>query len=473
MLRHPCAVTNYVSLVGTHVAPFTNWATAATNIRAAVDVALDGDIVLVTDGTYTVLEEIQITNAVIIKSLHGRATTIIDGAMSTGSNRCFSINTTESAIEGFTISNGCIWQALQTGGGMLCGYGDRLEGKFVCRERDTVALHFYTDGSAVCDGELLRYVYDGRTVCVADRKGAMWATFTYTNGMLTPTVNSRSQTAFCSEPRAAQIEMERLSKVKEEQVAAAKALGVPVEITLPRSGISFRFIPTGSYTKGSAEMQYEGCPDEMRLSSAKMNSPFYIGKYEITQGQWKKVMGANPSRFQNAGEDAPVESVSWNSCCFFINKLSKYEGMSGFSLPMEIEWEYACRAMASTRYNTGDKESDLAKAAYYGANSQETTHPVGQKEPNIWGLYDMHGNVAEWCGDIISDYRFGHDPRTMFVVARGGGWNSDAGDCRYAYRSLNSHYYTNNSIGLRIVISIDLVKQHLLSITNTTSRQSR
>jgi len=126
-----------------------------------------------------------------------------------------------------------------------------------------------------------------------------------------------------------------------------------------------------------------------------------LGAYEVTQEQYEKVMGNNPSRFK--GDTKPVENVSWNDAIDFCRKLSKEEGVE-YRLPTEAEWEYACRAGTTTGYSFGDNVSQLGEYAWYRNNSDNTTHAVGEKLPNAWGLYDMHGNVGEWCQDWSGDY---------------------------------------------------------------------
>src|SRR6185436_4361946 len=120
----------------------------------------------------------------------------------------------------------------------------------------------------------------------------------------------------------------------------------------------------------------------------------YLGKYEVTQEQYQQVMGKNHSRFQ--GQALPVGTVSWDEAQEFCQKASKESGLT-VRLPTEAEWEYACRAGTRSAYYSGDSEAKLDQAAWYYGNSKDTTHPVGQKEPNAWGVYDLHGNVWEWC----------------------------------------------------------------------------
>ncbi|MCK4830086.1 formylglycine-generating enzyme family protein [bacterium] len=120
---------------------------------------------------------------------------------------------------------------------------------------------------------------------------------------------------------------------------------------------------------------------------------------EVTQGQWKAIMGNNPSHFKNCGNDCPVEKVTWFDAQEFIIKLNRREGGNKYRLPTEAEWEYSCRAGSTSRFSFGDDEGRIGQYAWCQNNSAFRTHPVAQKNPNVWGLYDMHGNVREWCQD--------------------------------------------------------------------------
>ena len=211
-------------------------------------------------------------------------------------------------------------------------------------------------------------------------------------------------------------------------------------------GMDLKLIPAGtfkmdSYTKGSNAFLGEQPARPVTLSKE-----FYIGMYEVTQQQYKRVMGSEPSRFKGANN--PVESLSWHDAVAFCAKLSAFpaEKAAGrvYRLPKEAEWEYACRAGTSTAYSFGDAESDLGKYGWFDDNSVGTTHSVGAKLPNPWGLYDMHGNVVEWCEDKNED---------SSRVYRGSGWNFDATFCRSAYRNSRDPSVRSGSMGFRLALS--------------------
>lgn len=164
---------------------------------------------------------------------------------------------------------------------------------------------------------------------------------------------------------------------------------------------------------------------------------FYICKYEVTQKLWSEVMGENPSQMQ--GDDLPVEQVNWDDCQAFIAKLNKLTGMN-YRLPTEVEWEYACRGGKYSKGYAYSGSDDIDKVAWYDGNSGGRTHPVGQKMPNELGLYDMSGNVWEWCQDM-------HESLGM---CRGGSWIHNARNCDPSLKNETPQRFEINSLGLRL-----------------------
>jgi len=215
-------------------------------------------------------------------------------------------------------------------------------------------------------------------------------------------------------------------------------------------------IPAGSFLIGSADNDESADDDEKPQHRVNLQE-FYLGKYPVTQEQYQTIMGNNPSSFKDNPKN-PVESVSWNDAQAFCQKLSEKTGKK-YRLPSEAEWEYACRAGSQTRYYFGDNAELLGQYAWYRYNSASKTHPVGQKKPNNWGLYDMHGNVWEWCEDgwhenyqnapkDCSAWNDNHS-QTNRRVLRGGSWYYSLRYCRSACRrSFGSRI---NSYGFRIV----------------------
>jgi len=203
-------------------------------------------------------------------------------------------------------------------------------------------------------------------------------------------------------------------------------------------GMKFVLIPDGSFMMGSPPHEINRADDE-NLHIVTISKPFYMQSTQVTQGQWEEVMGNNPSFFRNCGDNCPVENVSWDDAQEFIRKLNQVKGTDKYRLPTVAEWEYACRAGSTTRYYFGDDEAELGEYAWYHNNSDGKTHPVGQKKPNAWGLYDMHGNVWEWCQDWYGEYSGSvTDPKGPisgeYRVLRGGSWIHGERGMRSAYR---------------------------------------
>jgi eukaryotic-like serine/threonine-protein kinase len=235
--------------------------------------------------------------------------------------------------------------------------------------------------------------------------------------------------------------------------------------SLPQSlansiGMEFRLIQAGTFKMGSPTSEGERSSDETQ-HEVTLTRPYYLGVYEVTQEQYEKVMGTNPSGFK--GPRHPVETVSWEDAQEFIAKLNALsaEQSAGreYRLPTEAEWEYACRAGEETAYSFGEDPSVLGKYGWFEDNSGSKTHPVGEKQPNSWGLYDMHGNVWEFCQDCYGDYSAGAviDPTGpsggSFRVSRGGSWITRAAYCRSAYRHWNDPSYRNAPLGFRVALS--------------------
>jgi formylglycine-generating enzyme required for sulfatase activity len=205
--------------------------------------------------------------------------------------------------------------------------------------------------------------------------------------------------------------------------------------------------------------------------------PFYLGVYEVTQSEYRQVMGDNPSHLRDS-ELLPVEAVSWFDAVRFCNKLSEKEGRrpryriegetvsvvggNGYRLPTEAEWEYACRASSepgeALKHPFGNDDSALGDYAWFYCNSDRKTHPVGRKKPNRWGLYDMQGNVWEWCQDWYSEDYYARSPlvdasgpaKAPARVFRGGSWLDAPGYCRSASRGRYAPGYRSSRLGFRL-----------------------
>ncbi len=223
--------------------------------------------------------------------------------------------------------------------------------------------------------------------------------------------------------------------------------------------LEFVRIEPGSFTMGAD--RHFGDADESPPHRVTLTQAFYLGKYEVTQAQWEAVMGGNPSRFR--GQSLPVESVSWNDCQIFLARLGELTGEK-FALPTEAQWEYACRAGTGTPWSFGDADAAIGDYAWCGENSGGTTHPVGTKAPNPWGLHDMHGNVGEWCADWYGLHTYDRgdvtDPAPRPPAAgsspvwRGGAWGDNSGFLRSSYRNCNAAASGHHGIGLRCVLLV-------------------
>jgi formylglycine-generating enzyme required for sulfatase activity len=268
------------------------------------------------------------------------------------------------------------------------------------------------------------------------------------------------------------------SRMESRDSSPAPGQGAPEIITTKVGQIQLKRIPSGEFLMGFPDDDQRAFVGEKPRHRVRITRPFYLGVYEVTQGQYVAVMGNNPSAFSAAGDHNiqvrgqstdrhPVENVSWLDAVRFCNKLSEREGMrpfyqivgetvgvpdwkaSGYRLPTDAEWEYACRAGTTTRYSFGDDLGGMAGHGWFRGNSEWITHPVGQKGANGFGLYDMHGNVWEWCWDGYNNQYYAESPtedplgpsdplgrpQATNRVLRGGCWhNIDPFECSSAYR---------------------------------------
>ncbi|ETW94413.1 MAG: hypothetical protein ETSY1_34925 [Candidatus Entotheonella factor] len=212
-------------------------------------------------------------------------------------------------------------------------------------------------------------------------------------------------------------------------------------------GMEFVLIPAGTFIMGSPDSDWNADSKEKPAHQVTITHSFYLSKYLVTQRQWESIMGENPSNHIKKGwfrntKDFPVESVSWQDVQSFLYKLSQAEEGRRYRLPTEAEWEYACRAGSTTAYSFGEDVARLDEYAWYSLNADHKTHRVGQKKPNAWGLYDMHGNVCEWVRDWLTDDYSQHNhslnPQGPTSgtdrVTRGGSFVMDARHVRSATR---------------------------------------
>ena len=265
-----------------------------------------------------------------------------------------------------------------------------------------------------------------------------------------------------SSPTKLVIELSRVvgAAENEETVELQEQASFKAEKILPITvnGVTFNmvYVEGGTFMMGAtSEQGSDAYKDEKPAHSVTLSS-YYIGQTEVTQALWKEVMGSNPSIFK--GDTNPVEYVSWNDCQTFIQKLNKRTGKT-FRLPTEAEWEYAARGGKKSRGYKYSGGNVIATVAWYGSNSGYKTHAVGTKASNELGIYDMSGNVWEWCNDRYGDYSSNAQTNPTgaesgsYRVNRGGSWGIIARFCRSSSRSYNAPSDGRNYLGLRLVLS--------------------
>jgi len=224
--------------------------------------------------------------------------------------------------------------------------------------------------------------------------------------------------------------------------------------TVENLGIAMLWVAPGTFLLSGTH----GAGDDTQVT---LTRGYWLGRTEVTQGQWQAVMDYVPLPSFFKGSDRPVEQVGWEVAMAFCRRLTERERTAGrlpegceYTLPTEAQWEFACRAGT-----TGIYAGELAAMAWYDANSGGQTHPVAQKQPNTWGFFDMHGNVEEWCADWYGGYPGGrvNDPEgpaeELFRVLRGGSWAGPAGYCRSAFRNCNRGLVSNSGRGFRLALA--------------------
>jgi formylglycine-generating enzyme required for sulfatase activity len=262
-----------------------------------------------------------------------------------------------------------------------------------------------------------------------------------------------------------------LPKKSEPGPPVGKPREEPPKSITSKAGVKLVLIPAGQFEMGSPDSHQDAQGDEKPRHPVRITRPFYLGMTEVTQAQYRTVTGENPSNFKRS-EDLPVEQVSWHDAIAFCNKLSELDGLKpyyrlgtgerlggdGYRLPTEAEWEYACRAGNVGQYSIGDDPASLGDHAWLDDNSGGQTHNVGRKRPNAFGLFDMYGNVWEWCGDGYNPDYYKKSPiddpagpsSATGRVRRGGSWGSIPLYVRSADRDWSTPIHRGNFLGFRV-----------------------
>ena len=233
----------------------------------------------------------------------------------------------------------------------------------------------------------------------------------------------------------------------------------PTNRTFTVGGVSFTmvYVKGGTFTMGATSEQGDDAWDNEKPAHRVTLNDYHIGQTEVTQALWQAVMGSNPSGFK--GDSRPVESASWVDCLEFISRLNGITG-NQFRLPTEAEWEFAARGGTKSKGYKYSGNNNLSVVAWYDGNSDGTTHPVATKSPNELGIFDMSGNVWEWCQDWYGEDYYRSSPSSnpkgpssgSFRVNRGGGWGSSSGLCRVSFRDSDAPVGRYGSLGLRLAL---------------------
>ena len=248
------------------------------------------------------------------------------------------------------------------------------------------------------------------------------------------------------------------AQAKQSQSRCAQKYHLPVSLILqPGMDVKMELmlIPPGKFFMGSHESH-----EDEPLHPVEIRTPFYLGRFAVTQAQWMAIMGSNPAHFNN-NEELPVETIPWEACTRFCQKLSNLTGYQA-RLPSESEWEYACRAGSNTAYSFGDNRDNLDEYGWYRDNANGISHPVGRKKPNAWGLYDMHGGIDEYCQDLWHpNYEGAPADGSAWIengekelrVLRGGSWYDLAEHCCSSHRNYYTATEPSEDHGFRVAIT--------------------
>ena len=256
-----------------------------------------------------------------------------------------------------------------------------------------------------------------------------------------------TQQSIVSQPIEAQQPMEQTPVTNVDNISIPVKDGISIDMVR---------VEAGTFTMGATAEMKNPDYNEKPIHRVTLTNDYYIGKYEVTQALWQTVMGNNPSYFK--GDNLPVEQVSWNDCKKFLSKLNRITGKM-FRLPTEAEWEYAARGGNKSRGYQYSGSKKLSNVSWYKGNSGSKIHAVGTKQPNELGIYDMSGNISEWCQDWYAKYNSSSQVNPTgansgsYRVVRGGSWGHDARYCRSSFRIYFTPDYRYINLGLRLVLS--------------------